>query len=273
VPDPETTTTAEGSQQQPEAGGDSQDQQVTSEAPQFDQASLGRAQSLGFSQDEINAIGPGNLATVLRAADRAMASGAPRAPEQLQTQYGSGQQAGQIDPMQFAAALELSKDDVDENVINGFNTLNKHYAGQSVQLMAGIGELLGRMNQMSNTVGRLTFEQHVNGLGEDWHPVLGPPNARNANELDKLRDQVDLMQQLAAARGQQVPYGEVFQRALGSLYFSQLAKMERNRLTNKVQRGLQRTSERPRSREEEPPQSGVEKAEDRVRKAQAAALG
>jgi hypothetical protein len=267
VPDPDSISTNEDQQQVvvDVPGGDQ-----TADAPQFDQSALSRAQSLGFSQEELDAIGPANLGTVLRAADRAMASGA--VPQTQQPAFGAGQQPAQIDPMQFAAALELNKDDVDEHVINGFHTLNKHYAGQSVQLMAGIGELLGRMEKMSKTVDRMTFDQHVNGLGEDWHPTLGPPNKRNANELDKLRNQVDLMQQLATAQGQQVPYGEVFQRALGSLYFSQLAQMERNRLNTKVQRGVQRTSERPRSREEEPAQSGQEKAVDRVRQAQMAAL-
>ena len=121
---------------------------------------------------------------------------------------------------------------------------------------------------MNDTVGRMTFDNHVNGLGEDWHSVFGPPNARNAKELDRLRHQVNGMQRLGTA-----DYGEAFHPALGSLYFSRLAVMERKNLNTRVQRGVQRTSERPRSREEEPAQSGMEKAVERVRHAQMAELG
>jgi hypothetical protein len=248
-------------QQQPDAGAGGVD-----DAPQFDSAALSRAQSLGFSQGEIDALGPANLSMVMRAADRAATVGVPQQP---QPQAGAGQQPpGQIDPMQFAAALELNKDDVDENVIKALNGINSHYAGQSVQMMTAIGELVNRLGVMNDTVGRMTFNEHVNGLGEDWHSVLGPPNARNTKELDRLRQHVGAMQQLGTA-----DYGEAFQRAVGSLYFSRLAEIERKSLNNRVQRGVQRTSERPRSREEEPAQNGHEKATQRVRNLQMADMG
>jgi hypothetical protein len=235
-------------------------------APQFDPAALSRAQSLGFDQGEIDALGPANLSMVLRAADRAATAGAPQQPQQPQA--GAAQPPGQIDPMQFAAVLELNKDDVDENVIKALNGINSHYASQSVQMMAAIGELVNRSQSMNDTVGRMTFDNHVNGLGEDWHSVFGPPNARNAKELDRLREHVGAMQRLGTG-----DYAEAFQRALGSLYFSRLAEMERKSLNTRVQRGVQRTSERPRSREEEPAQGGAEKAAQRVRNMQMAEMG
>ncbi len=262
MPDPEQTTNVDSAdqstgpaQQQVDGGGDT---------PQFDPSELSRAQSYVFSQGELDTIGPANLSMVMRAADRAAAAGVP----QQQQQVGTGQQPGPIDPMQFAAVLELNKDDVDENVIKALNGINSHYAGQSVQMMAAIGELVNRSRATNDTVGRMTFDNHVNGLGEDWHPVFGPPNARNAKELAKFREHVGAMQQLGTA-----DYGEAFQRALGSLYFSRLAEMERKALDGRVQRGVQRTSERPRSREEEPAQGGTERAAQRVRNMQMAEMG
>jgi hypothetical protein len=271
VPEPDQATNVDNADQQTGVAADviTQDTQTgerTDAAPQFDPAALSRAQSLGFDQGEIDALGPANLSMVLRAADRAATAGIPG---QQQQQVGADQQqAGQIDPMQFAAALELNKDDVDENVINALNGINSHYANQSVQMMTAIGELVNRITGMNDTVGRMTFNEQVNALGEDWHPVLGPPNARNAKELDRLRQHVGAMQQLGTA-----DYGEAFQRALGSLYFSRLAEMERKALGGRVQRGVDRTSERPRSREEEPAQSGREKATQSVRRLQMAEMG
>lgn len=268
MPEPEQTT--DGAEQQTGVADviapDTQTDERTDAAPQFDPAVLSRAQSLGFDQGEIDALGPANLSMVLRATDRASTAGVPQ--QQQQQQVGAGQQQQQIDPMRFAAALDLNKDDVDENVINALNGINSHYASQSVQMMAAIGELVNRMTGMNDTVGRMTFNEHVNGLGEDWHSVLGPPNARNAKELDRLREHVGAMQLLGTA-----DYGEAFQRALGSLYFSRLAEMERKALNGRVQRGAQRTSERPRSREEEPAQNGREKATQRIRSAQMAEMG
>ncbi len=275
MPDPDGTTNVDNAdkqtgtpdQQQPDATtGASAGGASEAGAPQFDPAALSRAQSYGFTQEDLDAIGPANLSMVMRAADRMSVPGAAVGP---QPQPGAAvQQPGQIDPMQFAAALDLNKDDVDENVIKALNSINSHYAGQSVQMMTAIGELVNRFKATNDTVGRMTFTNHVNALGEDWHPVLGPPNARNAKELDKLQKQVSAMQQVGTG-----DYAEAFQRALGSLYFSRLAEIERKSFNNRVERGVQRTSERPRSRDEEPAQSGKEKAAQRIRNAQMAEMG
>lgn len=273
MPDPDGTTNVDNADQQTGTANDNAGQiapagQEGDGAPQFDPAALSRAQSYGFTQEDLDAIGPANLSMVMRAADRMSVPGAAVQP---QPQPGAApvQQAGQIDPMQFAATLELNKDDVDENVIKALNSINSHYAGQSVQMMTAIGELVNRFKTTSDTVGRMTFDNHVNALGEDWNSVFGPPNARNSKELDKLRNQVGVMQQV----GNTGDYAEAFQRAVGSLYFSRLAEMERKSLNNRVERGVKRTSERPRSREEEPAQSGTEKAAQRIRNAQMAEMG
>jgi hypothetical protein len=269
VPDPEQTASGADQQTGTAAGAVTQDAQtgeLGDAAPQFDPAALSRAQSHGFSQDDIDSLGPANLSMVMRAADRMAASSAL----QQQSQVGADQQQafGQIDPMQFAAALNLNKDDVDENVINAVNALNGHYANQTMKLMAAIGELVNRYDGVNKTVGRMTFDNHVNALGEDWHSVLGPPNARNAKELEKLEKQVALMQQLGTGN-----YAEAFQQALGSLHFGRLREMERKSHDSRLKRALQGTSERSRSREEEPAQSGLEKAAQRVRNAQVAEMG
>lgn len=245
----------------------------------FSASDLARAESLGLSREEIESIGPQYLPTVLRAADR-VAAGAMGGMSAGQAGVGAppagGQPitgAGQVDPMQFAAKVELNTDEIDEGLAKAIQSINEHYANHSVQMMMAIGELLNRLQGVNDTVDRMTFESHLSSLGEDWHSVFGPPNKRNDREVQRLRDQVRTMQQLAAANGQQLPYGEAFQRALGSLYLTRLAELERSKLNRKVQRATNRVSERPKSREEEPATGGRESAIERIRKAKLADMG
>jgi hypothetical protein len=236
------------------------------QAPSIDSALLERAQSSGFTDDDIGAIGADNLPFVFRAVDRELAS---RASADTPGVNGTPQAQPQVDVAQFAAQLNLSPDDIDDKVIGAMKSLNDHYANQSMQMIAAIGELVNRFQGVNDTVEGVVFDNHLNALGEDWHPVFGAPNARNANELKKFRQHVGNMQQVLGT----ADYGDAFQRSLGSLYMGRLRELERKKLNADATRGMNRVSERPTSRETEPAASGIDKALERVRRAKREEMG
>jgi hypothetical protein len=234
-----------------------------------DSAVLDRARSSGFSDDDIGAIGAANLPFVFRAVDREMAS---RAASEQPGVNGVGQpqqQQQQIDAAQFAAQLNLNPDDIDEKVIGALKSVNDHYANQSMQMIAAIGELVNRFQGVNNTVDGMVFDNHLSALGEDWHPVFGAPNARNAREIERFKNHVGEMRKLTGT----ADFGEAFQRGLGSLYLGRLRELERKKLNADAQRGMNRVSERPASRETEPAASGIDKALERVRRAKREEMG
>lgn len=253
--------------------------------PQLAPELVERAKGIGFTDDDIEALGEG-LPAALAAADRTMAAmyktaeadkqqqaGHPafyQAQQYAQqpTQQAQAQQGPPFDVMKELGAKLGGLDEVDEAVVKAINDMNEHYANMMYRVASGMGELVSRTDNANQTLDRFRFDRQLEGLGEDWRDVTASPRER-----DRLHEQVKTLQAMHRQRtGRELHADEALQQALGSLYYKRVAELERKRLDGKIGQRLNQASMKPTSRETEPPQGGMDAALQRIRKAKSEEL-
>jgi hypothetical protein len=209
------------------------------DAPTFSDELLARAEKLGLSKEEVADFG------TEEAANKALTLF-----EKKSTATGTQtEQKPDSDANKNAATAAFKKYEVkldpnvfDPEIIETVNGINEHYSKQFEAMEGQLNEARQSLNRQQ----ALQFEQQFDGwikeLGDGYKDVLG--DGRGA-EMDKKSEQfgnrvkvLDEMETIAAGfvkTGKQVPpYGELFEKALASVFKDKQKEIARKEISGKL---------------------------------------
>jgi hypothetical protein len=207
------------------------------DAPNFGDELLARGEKLGLSKEEIADFGTPEMAAKALTLLEKRSQGAPAQPAEADKATQTAKPTGFE---KFKVALD--PDVYDPAIIETINGINDHYAKQFETMQ-------GQLSQAHESLSRqqaLQFEQQFEGwigeLSDGYKDVLGEGSGadmdKNSEPFKNRVKVLDEMETIAAGcsrMGKQVPpYGELFEKALASVFKNKQGEIARKEISSKL---------------------------------------